>query len=276
MRLGDRGQIVGLQKGFPPEWSQYAKKVQRKPNQGGLGIPGEVGWLHRQGLIRHRVPPSTLKAWAASKGKGLLPKEIAAGSRKRYYKGGTEEDVAEILDYYFSHGMSSIRTRKHFAFAFSDNGLRNWARKDPRRENRHGILDADSEKARKAFEGKGGREPVPSAATTDPPKAAARAPAPPAEPDEPEFSSKDEEIEWLRERNAALKLRSDVLAETAKLAKKETGIDYWSLKAAEKAGIVDALANKHPVVSLLKELGLARAPTTTTAPAASWALPMAS
>ncbi|MBO8426037.1 MAG: IS3 family transposase, partial [Firmicutes bacterium] len=74
----------------------------------------------------------------------------------------------------------------------------------------------------------------------------------------PEFSSKDEEIKWLRERNAALKLRSDVLAEAAKLAKKETGIDYGSLKAAEKAGIVDALANKHPVASLLKELGLAR------------------
>ena len=37
------------------------------------------------------VPPSALKAWAASKGKGLLPKEIAAGSRKRYYEGRTEE-----------------------------------------------------------------------------------------------------------------------------------------------------------------------------------------
>ena len=49
------------------------------------------------------VSPSALKAWAASKEKGLLPKQIAAGSRKRYYKGRTEEDVAEILDYYFSH-----------------------------------------------------------------------------------------------------------------------------------------------------------------------------
>ena len=55
------------------------------------------------------VPPSTLKAWAASKEKGLLPKEIAAGSRKRYCKGRTEEDVAEILDYYFSLDLRGAR-----------------------------------------------------------------------------------------------------------------------------------------------------------------------
>ena len=55
------------------------------------------------------VPPSALKAWAASKENGLLPKEIAAGSRKRYYKGRTEEDVAEILDYYFSLDLRGAR-----------------------------------------------------------------------------------------------------------------------------------------------------------------------
>ena len=49
------------------------------------------------------------KKGATSKEKGLLPKEIAAGSRKRYYKGRTEEDVAEILDYYFSHANKSKR-----------------------------------------------------------------------------------------------------------------------------------------------------------------------
>ncbi|MBO8426214.1 MAG: hypothetical protein IAC61_02705 [Firmicutes bacterium] len=48
-------------------------------------------------------------AWAASKEKGLLPKEIAAGSRKQYCKGRTEEDVAEILDYYFSLDLRGAR-----------------------------------------------------------------------------------------------------------------------------------------------------------------------
>ena len=68
-----------------------------------------MGWVHRQGLIRHRGLAVNAEGLGRSKEKGLLPKEIAAGSRKRYYKGRTEEDVAEILDYYFSLDLRGAR-----------------------------------------------------------------------------------------------------------------------------------------------------------------------
>ena len=155
-------------KGFFPRMEPICQESTAKTKSSRPWNSWRSGWLHRQGLIRHRGPA------VDAEGLGRLEGErpLAEGNRSRVgeaiLQGQDRRGHRRDTRLLFFAQMSAIRTRKHFAFAFSDNGLRNWARKDPRWENRHGILDADSEKARKAFEGKGGREPVPSAATADP------------------------------------------------------------------------------------------------------------
>lgn len=66
-------------KGVPPEWRQHAKEIQRKPNQGVIGTPREVGWVHRQGFIRHRDPAVGAEGLGRLKG-GRPPAE---GNRRR-------------------------------------------------------------------------------------------------------------------------------------------------------------------------------------------------
>lgn len=72
------------------------------------------------------------------------------------------------------------------------------------------------------------------------------------------LQSSNTEIEQLRAQMQNMQLEIDILKETINVLKKDPGIDMASLKNREKAVMVDALKDKHPLPVLLKRLGLSK------------------
>ncbi|MGI6162730.1 MAG: IS3 family transposase [Bacillota bacterium] len=66
------------------------------------------------------------------------------------------------------------------------------------------------------------------------------------------------EIETLKRQIRRLKLEKDVLIGTMEIVKKDPGVDPKNLTNKEKAVLVDALRNEHPLEELLDCLGMAR------------------
>lgn len=62
----------------------------------------------------------------------------------------------------------------------------------------------------------------------------------------------------LAKRIDEMQLQIDILKETIEVLKKDPGINLGSLKAKEKAAIVDALRGKHSLPNLLRALGLGK------------------
>ncbi len=66
------------------------------------------------------------------------------------------------------------------------------------------------------------------------------------------------EIETLKRQIRRLKLEKDVLIGTMEILKKDPGVDPKNLTNKEKAALVGALRNEHPLKELLDCLGMAR------------------